>query len=61
MERGDEIVVLFAAFVVTEKLPLQDVFEKLRRDAAGAIRIRLRAAGGEFESIVRSTRIPVGK
>ena len=36
VQRGDEVVVLFAGFVVAQELSLQDVFEEFGREDLGA-------------------------
>ena len=67
VEGGDEIVVLFAGFIVTEEFALEDIFEEFAGDAADAGGIAggggirgLGAAGAKFERVVGGAGIAIG-
>src|SRR5712692_1008926 len=60
VQRGDEIEVLFAGFVVAKKLALQDVFEQRRGDGKRAIALADSAARGQLQRVVRGAGIAVG-
>src|SRR5690242_15672447 len=59
VQRGDEIEVLFAGFIVAEKFALEDVFEELRGDCADTGFIRLGALGAELEGVVRGAGVAI--
>ena len=67
VERGDEVVVLFARFIVAEEFALEDIFEEFARDAADGGRTArgggiggLGAAGAEFEGVVGDAGVAIG-
>jgi len=67
VECGDEVVVLFARFIIAEELALEDIFEEFARDAADAGRTArggaiggLSAAGAEFEGVVGDAGVAIG-
>ncbi len=59
MQGGDEVVMLFAGFVITEKFSLQNVFEEFRRDGARTFFIGLRAADGKLQRVVGSASVAI--
>jgi len=61
VQRGDEIVVLFAGFVVAEKLALENVFEQLGSDFADAARVWFGTAGTEFKGVVSGAGVAIGE
>ncbi len=66
VQRGDEIEMFFAGFVVAEKFSLEDVFEKFRSDVFRRPTPRnrgwgTRAFGGEFEGVVSRAGVAIGE
>ena len=63
MERGDEIEMFFAGFIVAEKLSLEDVFEEFFRDGTAArVRrsfYRCGTSRGEFERVVGGAGVAI--
>jgi len=67
VERGDEVVVLFARFIVAEEFALEDIFEESASDAADAGCVAcggsvsgLGAAGAEFQGVVGGAGVAIG-
>ncbi len=60
VQRGDEIEMLLARFVVGQKLVLQHVFETFARDDAAARGIGRGAEDHGFESVVGGASIAIG-
>src|SRR5208337_2971711 len=67
VERGDEVVVLLAGFIVAQEFALEDIFEESAGDAADGGRIAggariggLGAEGAEFEGVVGGAGVAIG-
>ena len=59
VQRGDEVVMLFAGLVVAEKFALEDVFEEFRRDDSCGIFIGTCSADGQFERVISSAGVAI--
>src|SRR5262249_56234861 len=57
---GDQVVVLFAGFVIAKQLALENVFEEFFGDDPRSVAARLGSASGEFQRVVGGARIAVG-
>src|SRR5215469_2339121 len=61
MERGDEVEVLFAGFVVPEEFALENVLEEFGSYGPRGVFLETRTLGSEFEGVVGGAGVAVGE